>query len=311
MKTLPLFYYPSTVAWVDDEKTFLDMMMLAFKPLYNIKTFDSSPAFLNYITQYQPPLSKYNFITSNQNDENYGMLKNLPIDFDVTTIATISENIERFKEISVLIVDNHMPEISGLSLAREMAHLPIQKILLTGNTTDDQALEGFNDNIIQRFVQKAEITMHEKLNKYLRILSTQYFCQLTFPLLSFLETEGKMPQSDLLFIDFFEAYCKQYSIVEYYIIDKQGSYLCIDKAAQKSCLVIHTSHSIENWLAIYGAEQCLAEETRRKIANKKLLPFFGVGQEAFHVASDDWCNCFYEPNVLEGHRTYYWSKILL
>jgi len=300
MKTLPLFYYPSTWVWVDDDRTLLKTMTDTFSEKNRIVSFLSANECLTFLTKHESLLSQAHFLKINRDDEHYGLLQNTPIDFDVTVIAKLAEKNDRHDEVTVAVIDYDMPEMNGFTLAKEIQHLPIQKILFTGNKQDNKAIEGFNHNLIQKFVQKGDVNMFDDLSNYLKELSIQYFQKLTFPLLSYLETEHKLPLSDPVFIDFFESYCESNDVKEYYVIDKQGSFLCIDSQGKQSCLVVHTERSLQQWHSVYGNGKLLQ-------AGEK-IPFFGVGKEAWGFEASEWLKYFYEPNVLEGREKYFWFK---
>lgn len=191
MKTLPLFYYPTTWICVDDDHISLQTIGEIFSHENFIHLFSSSKDCLNFLKNYKSPSLKYNFISSDLNDENYGLLTKNPMSFDITKIAALQENRNRHEEITVSIIDYQMPEMNGLSLAEKMQSLPIQKILLTGNLEGTKAIDGFNNNLIQKYIQKASNDAYKNLSKYTKELSISYFEQLTKPLLTCLENEKK------------------------------------------------------------------------------------------------------------------------
>lgn len=308
MKHLPLFYYPSTWVWVDDDKLLLNTMTSSFNSMNNIRPFNSANECLKFMNDYQAPSAKHHFLKTNSDDETYGISQNTPMNFDVQAIVSLRDDPTRHAEVTCFVLDYNMPEMTGFELAEQLAGM-IPKILLTGNTEENTAIQGFNDNLINRFVQKAEPTMAGKLKKYLKELTTQYFCRLTAPLLSYLEADGKSPLSDPTFIDFFETFCSENNLKEFYLIDKQGSFLCTDVNGISTCLVVHTKYSINDWLAIYGEENDLDKADLVLIKEHKKIPFFGVKKEAWQVNASDWNNYFYNASKLNGREEYYLSIV--
>ncbi len=309
MKTLPLFYYPSTWLYVDDDKTLLESMALIFKEYNYTKPFHSSLACLNFLNHYESPLSKHCFLESLTDDEVYGVLQHTPIDFDITKLAKLANDPKRYNELTAMVVDYKMPEMNGFELAQSCNHLPIKKILLTGKAKPEQGIEGFNNNLIHRFVKKDEVNWDEKILTNLQELTLEFFRDKTAHLLAYLETENKLPLSDKIFIEFFDSYCKQYSIKEYYLIDKQGSYLCIDDKGHQSYLIIQTDKGLDTWLALHGAEKELSKDDLALLRERKKIPFFGQGKEAWQFDASEWPNYLYTPNIIEGEEKYYWVKI--
>ncbi|PIZ03508.1 MAG: hypothetical protein COY58_09070 [Gammaproteobacteria bacterium CG_4_10_14_0_8_um_filter_38_16] len=309
IKNLPLFYYPTTCVCVDDDQTLLQCMPMAFEAFANSKLFSSAESCLNFLNHYQPQLSDKHFLKSNRDDECYGILQHTPTDFDITKIAALIDNLNRHDEVTTMVIDYQMPVMNGFSLAKKCQHLLINKILLTGMTQDEEVIAGFNQNYIQRFVQKSDLLMEEKLISHIKDLSMQYFQRMTMPLLAHLEVENLMPLSDPVFISFFQAYCAQKNITEYYLIDKQGSFLCMNKAGKKLFLIMHNDISLDAWLDAYGTENALSRELIQAIRCRKKVYFFGMGKEAWNIDCKQWANHFYTPSTLIGRQRYFWFEL--
>ena len=305
MKTLPLFYYPNTWVLVDDNHTVLNTMTEAFSKKCAVKSFLSSEECLRFLKNYISPLSKYNFIESDINDENYGLSAKNPMNLDITKIAKLREDKHRHHEITVAILDYQMPIMNGLTLAERIQDFPIQKILLTGDITEIKAIEGFNKNLIQKFIQKSSVSMLKDLDNYTEELSSRYFEHLTKPILAHIEAENKTALSDPVFIDFFEEHCRKNSIKEYYLVDKNGSFLCVDAEGKQSFLVVHTDKSMSEWLAVYKNELHLSDVNMVAISEYKKIPFFGIEKEAWQIPSDEWEKYFYTASTLMGREKYY------
>lgn len=309
MKFLPLFYYPSTWILVDDDQNLLSIMVDVFNKKNHVVSFQSPVACIEYLKKYTSQLTDYYFLEPNLKDENYDILQQMPLNFDIRSIVTLLDNNKRHQEITVMIIDYDMPEINGFELSKLTRDLLIPKILLTGNKHNNEAISCFNNGLINRFIEKTEDNMLDKLSNYLEELSHEYFQAKTAPLLAYLETDGKLPLSDPTFIDFFEDYCRTYKIREYYLIDKQGSFLCIDSNSNHSHLVFHTEKSLSSWLAIYGDEKELQPADLSALQQRKKIPFFGIKLEAFQVDAQEWSKHFYYPNILQGREMYYWARI--
>lgn len=308
MKALPLFYYPSTWVWVDDDSVLLNTMSKVFSAHNNIVSFSSAEECLSYFRNYQPITNQYSFLAINQEDENYGATQQSAMSFDLSLIIELANNPKRHNEISVMVIDYNMPEESGFSLAQKIDTC-IPKILLTGNTEEQKAIEGFNNNLINRFVHKSESEMIRKLDMYLNTLTKDYFQKLTKPLLTCLETEKKSPLSDPIFIEFFERHCKENNIQEYYLIDREGSFLCVDDKGNHSCLVVHTDSSLENWIELYEEDARLIASEIDAVKQRNKIPFFGIDQEAWQVESPTWPNYLYDARLVNGRSRYFCATV--
>ena len=307
---VPLFYFPTTWVCVDDNKKLLNTMSIILEEHARVKLFSSAKECLAFFSTYQSVLSEYSFLRSVKDDEGYGVLEHTPLDFNVKTLVDIANNSRRFDDISVLIVDYNMPEMTGYELAKAIKP-SIKKILLTGDAHDKIVIDGFNNKLIDRVVQKADVSMEETLITYLEELSLQYFQKISSPILSALEAENKLPLSDPAFVSFFNGFYSEYKIKEYYLIDKQGSFLCIDEEGNKFCLVIQTNAGINAWVSSYSIENELSTEKMKAINERKKIPFFGLGVEAWHIEPSHWGNLLHDANSFKGREDYYWAVVKL
>lgn len=306
---LPLFFYPTTWLWLDDDRNLLDTMTMIFGEKNAIKSFQSATACLAFLKDYQPPHETQPFIASRPEDEEYGTLRHTPTDLDVTKIMALASNPNKSNEISVMVIDYSMPEMTGFEFAQQLSHLPIQKLLLTGEAQHTDAICGFNKNLIQRYVQKGTEEMGDNLATYLHDLTLQYFQQQSASLLAHLEAEILLPLSDPTFIQFFQEKTKELDIKEFYLIDKQGSFLCIDGNQNQFCLVVYSEKQLQNWLTLYGQDSDLSNEALEQIRHGKSLPFFGLKKEAWEVETDQWSKYLFPAEMLPGRETYYWACI--
>ncbi|OGT51108.1 MAG: hypothetical protein A3E84_04665 [Gammaproteobacteria bacterium RIFCSPHIGHO2_12_FULL_42_13] len=308
MQSLPLFYYPTTWLWVDDDPILMNTMVGAFPATQKIRTFSSASDCLAFLKSYASATMAHALLSDADEDETASSPHQSPLKLDLKKVMALAQNTDRLNDVSLMITDFQMPEIDGLMLAEKTQTIPIQKILLTGNGKEEDAVRGFNQNTIHRFVKKSSDTMHAELKKHAQILSHYYFSQLTKPLLTCLEAEGASPLSDPVFIDTFQTYCLQNHITEYYLIDKNGSFLCIDNQGKYSYFVVHTAKSLLEWRSIYGNE--LSDEIKSACGAEKMIPFFGAGKEAWEIPVAEWSKHFYPAAILEGREKYLYAIVM-
>jgi len=300
---LPLFQYPTTTLWIDDDELFLQTIDKSFPG--NKKMF-SNPGECCAFFSTQQPFSRVAFLHGEYNNESYYSLEHAPVDFDVTEIARLYNYPERFKEISVVVCDHNMPEMTGLELFGKLHETPVKKILLTGEMQNEEAVRAFNDGLIDRFIKKTyDLNLFEEISKYIKALERQYFCELTKPLLLHLEAGHVLPLSDVAFVSFFDKWCEENKISEFYLIDKQGSFFVINEQNETSYFVVHTEQSLNNFSKFYANNHEINELVQYVIKRNK-IPFFGYKKDAWQVSHSDWSKYFYTPNIFEGREKYYW-----
>lgn len=61
----------------------------------------------------------------------------------------------RFMIATVIVVDYELPGVNGLDLIRQIAPWPGKRVLLTGRSSQDVAIQSFNAAIIDQFIEKS------------------------------------------------------------------------------------------------------------------------------------------------------------
>src|SRR5437868_247226 len=136
MKILPLFYYPSTCLWVDDDKSLLGSMSTFFGNKKRIRFLNSGSECINFLKNYKSPLNRHRLLEVNSEDEYYGLSQRLPMDVDLSKLNSLIEDQTKYDEVTVMILDYNMPKMNGFELAAHLQEHSIPKILLTGNNND-------------------------------------------------------------------------------------------------------------------------------------------------------------------------------
>lgn len=302
---LPLFSYPASVVCVDDDSLFLASVTQLLKNMQTI-TFNSPEQSINFFQQYKPLLKKINFMRGYTESDSYDMLNHMPVDLNVNALKELYSNDERKNEVTILITDYNMPNINGIDLCRELQAFPMKKILLTGAADYQQAVAAFNEGLIDCFIQKDSPTLAQDILFHIRRLSQLYFVERSRQLLNHLETDYPLPLSDPVFINFFEKWCKENHIQEYFLIDKYGDFLLIDEKDQKSYFIVHTDRTLSNFVELHHDDKDTSSYIRAVELREK-VPFFGERVEGWELQPTQWAACFYSPQVLVGMQKYYWT----
>lgn len=308
MLSLPLVFYPNKLIWVDDDELFLQAITKRFENTYKIKTFASSEVCLEFFQNYHSALSAHSFLRGYVNHEDYDLIDHLPMDINLGQISDLLNNAQRFEDVSVMIIDHHLPKLTGIEICYELRHLPIKKILLTGDSNHNQVINAFNEGIIDCFVQKDNLMLVQDLMTHISRLQTSYFVNMTKPLLFYLETEYKLALSDPAFIAFFYKWCQLNQVSEYYIMDKNGTILTIDKNGKAKYFVIHTEQTLDAFVQLYAEDDDVSQFIC-SITNRNKIPFFGIRKESWHYDFTQWAAYMHTPNILDGRERYYWVVV--
>jgi len=300
-ENLPLFFYPTKTILVDDDSLLLSILSNVLKKQIAVETFTSPKNCLNFFEQYQSPLLTKKTITSFADDEESHAKP--------FSLIQLANDQNRFDEIAVLVLDYSMPEMTGLQLAQALNNPTIQKLLLTGNPSNDEIIQAFNHKLINKYLNKSMENLGTVVLEYIRALQKDFFRTQTAALLHVLEADKKLPFSDPDFIAFFDIYCEEHSITEYYMADKNGSLLCINKEGQRTMLVIHTNESLESWVKL-NQEECNSETQAYfdQVNAREKIPYFGINKEAWEIERSSWSNHFLPCKQLKGREDYFWGE---
>ncbi len=261
---------------------------------------------MNFFKQYQSISTSLALLRGYREHEDYDLTDHLPVDINLNSVLDLRDNSQRLQDVAVMIIDYNMPQKNGIELCYELRGLPIKKILLTGEASHQKAVDAFNDGVIDCFFRKDNLALSADLTTQITRLQKQYFTDVTKHLLSHLEVDYKLPQSDPVFIEFFDEWCKGNQICEYYVVDKNGTFLTINANGAIKYFITHTDRSLNNFTEIYTD----VDEVNlhiQSVTQRNKIPFFGIKKESWNCEFDQWVDHLHDPSILDGRERYYWS----
>ena len=308
MMNLPLIYYPSTLCWVDDDALFLEIATERFKSEFNIKTAFSPKEAVSFFENYEPTINPLTLFRSCFDHEEYDLADHHPVDISFDAIRNIKNNQKKISDIAVIIIDYVMPGMSGIELCHALKDIPAKKILLTGNADYEETIRAFNQGIIHCFIRKDDSDIGTALSSNILRLNTEYFMEQTASILSHIQSAHPLPQSDPVFIEFFNAMAEKLNIKEYYLADKNGSMILINANGSVNHLMIHSDRTLNSFVELHKNTSD-APLFIQLIEEKNKLPFFPLGKEAWEIDINAWPDYFHAHNTLKGREDYYWILI--
>lgn len=268
---IPVCYFPSQVILVDDDPDFLsNLTLLLDESQSTYVTFQSAKKALDYIESEVAPLNLDSAFLEEK--ESYELGKD-SFYLNYSAIKNTALNPSRFAGLSVVIADYNMPNMNGLDFLKSIKTKHVKKILLTGEADESTAINAFNDGIINRFIKKQDPELSQTVIKSINSLQRRAFLELTqktFPPSKALTNNPifqNIPELEAYFFDIL----KKHNIVEYYLIDSQGTYLLLDKHAKASGLFIRNEDYftfLEN--EVFGEAE-ISESIQKDIENRKSL----------------------------------------
>lgn len=298
MKNIPLFYFPTKIVMIDDYVPFLASMSLVVGD--HTQTFDDPVNALTVLKTYTAAIQADCLMTLEQASTDF--FDSLPAVFQLANMRDIIANREKSQDISVVIVDYHMPTFNGLQLLASVNDQVFKKILLTAEADDEAAIEAFNHQLIHQFIRKNSRELAQKLNASILNLKQDYFIDLTANMMKALPYVQKMSKDENV-IKHFQQTLVERAISEYYLIDDNGIYLLINEHGESLYYLIYNAAQLK-LLAHYAENDGATEKTVEELAACQKIPCF-LGKKYWDIEAGHWGGFLHVPSVIVGKETYY------
>lgn len=302
MKTthIPCYFYPTKTILVDDNPAFLKTLDFALGHQFKCTSFEDPKETLKYIIkqtkQFSPLIKKY-VVSDNISEKSVTI--NLP------TVHREIYNKNRFEEISVIVVDYAMPNMTGMELChqiRELIKFPIKLIMLTGEADLPIAVQAFNEGIIDKFILKSKGDYIKEVIEAISILQEKYFYNLSEPIRIALQPSAQKLLRKQSLIDIFNKIIQGYDFKEFYIIEDSLSTLFIDEQGENStCLIIKTESEMETIDDIAIHDRGVSAEIINELEKRKKITFF-PDKKSLAKPGESWI--FYQAKPI-GKNCYY------
>lgn len=306
--TIPVCYFPSTVLFVDDSRDFLLNFVLQLEEDLSYQVFDSPQKALTSICHVHGELERLkNRCLSEYTEAEHCPTTNSTINLNLSAIHGEIYNRERFSEVSCVVVDYAMPGMNGLEFCQKLKHLPIKKILLTGQADEKIAIEAFNKGLIDRYIKKNAENVSGLITDAIRQLQADYFSTMSETITNMLSVASPNCLQDEVFIDFFKDLLKSKAVVEYYLMDNSGSFLMLDAEGEMSSLIVKNEQDLKAHYDL-GIDNGANQDVLDNLREGKKIPAF-ARDLSFDEPWSEWSSCLLPADALKGKETYFFSMI--
>jgi CheY-like chemotaxis protein len=304
------FFFPTTVAFVDDNAPFLANLALQLDSRLAYRMFHSPFAALvalNGTSAVPPMVQRFFSLYRHRGDTSYA---HHVIDVSLDMIHREVHNEERFEQVSVVVVDYDMPELNGLEFCRGIKNGAIKKILLTGKADEQVAVRAFNERIIDRFIRKQDADVMEQLNRAIDELQHEYFQQVENMLSDALAVGSHLFLRDPEFAVRFRAIHQELGIVEHYLSCTPDGILMLDASGTAHLLIVQTEEMMQGHYEIaydLNAPAELLEELR----GGRTLPYFWktAGHYDPLYAEENWRAYLHAATEFKGREWYLYALV--
>lgn len=293
------FAFPTTVAFVDDSRSFLESVALGLNANLAFKLFDSPFSALVELNgcAAMPPMVQDFFSLYRYRGEASDAQHVVNVNLD--KIHREVHNDQRFEQISVVVVDFDMPDMNGLEFCRNIKNEAVRKILLTGIADEQVAVQAFNEGIIDRFIRKQYPDAMARLNAAIGELQVSYLQQIEDALLRLLAVGSHMFLFDPIFAQRFGEIRAELKIVEHYLSCVPDGVLMLDMSGIAYLLIVKTEEMMRSHYEI-ADELAAPADLLRRLSSRRYIPYFWQTGGEYSPEYDDWKSLLYPATEIKG-----------
>ncbi len=200
-----------------------------------------------------------------------------------------------------------MPKINGIEMCRKLQNYPFRKILLTGKADNKIAVSAFNEGVIDKFIQKGSVGMVKSVDNAVDIAKSAFFKKHSDPFIAALSAETKTILNEDEFFPLFKKIIKSKRIIEYYLIDKFGSFLMLDEDANCFFLIVRTESEMNQFCDIAIGNHAPSTIVDL-LKNRKKIPVFLLDEE-HKLPTSKWNSYLHDVKQFNGKNIFYYSII--
>ncbi len=304
---IPCLQYPTEIILIDDNKNFLKTLTAALGNRFRCRAFEDPKQALQYISETVNrigiTINKYiPEVAEDIEIHQKGLVINL------SDIHKEIYNMDRFKEISVVVVDYGMPSMNGLELCkkiREIVQAPIKIIMLTGEADYELAVQAFNDGLIDKFILKSKTNYVTELGEAIQVLREKYFIDLSKPVYRSLQAATQKLLENKAFVDLLKSILDENKSSEFYILDDSFSILFLDEKGENPIwLVMKTEEDVDMQYELASNEKNAPTDKVNAIKNKEKFAYF-VDEDGINEPATNWKLCEAKPLGDKNSGFYY------
>ncbi|HSG88586.1 MAG TPA: response regulator [Pseudomonadales bacterium] len=306
--TLFPYYFPTTAVFVDDNASFLRSLALELPADLAYQMFESAEAALAFVNRpaEEPPL--YQRCFSHYRDSASPSSQQL-IHLDLSLIEREVSNANRFREISVVVVDYDMPGMDGLEFCRRIDNPRIRKVLFTGVADEKIAVRAFNAGIIDRFIIKSQSDAVAEVRTAVSDLQRRYFEAISETLRATLMLNPPPFLADPEFEKLFARLRAERNFAEYYLVAEPDGFLLLTDEGALFRLVVLGDAAMD--AQVQSARRARAPAAVIEALEKRTLLgyFYESVEEYFDAEEYEWEEYLVPATRLDGNEHWYWALI--
>ncbi len=286
MIKVPLLYFKTKCAFIDDNKSFIDELT---------PHLDGQTGYVENFADYDHLIA--HVLNSDRNISNcidYCLMEETDyeehkIDFNLLEFKSNLVKLAQENIISVVFSDYSMPQINGLELFRKLECSYIKKSLLTGVANENEAIIAFNNNEIDSYINKSSINLVEDCRSAINSLKYDFFVSISNEFIG-----SKVIPKNLLTIlnktetaKWFKDFIKHEQITYLVLVCSNGTFYVENSRGESTYLQILYD---ENYEMLFDSIEWdeLEYSVKLSILKKEKFPLFFENEKIFLPEAKKW-----------------------
>lgn len=155
----------------------------------------------------------------------------------------------------------------------------------------------FNDGLIDKFLQKKSTNLIPELTKIIHDEQRKFFKKLNDSLLGGVKNKNNLAMFSDCFFNIFDAVLKENNIVEYYLLDLNGSYLLVNGDGKTKIFTCFSDSDFENYFNI-ASDLNASENVLLFLKRREKLVFF-YSDDDYAVSAEQWENYMHDAKKIK------------
>jgi CheY-like chemotaxis protein len=299
--TLSPYCHPTTIVVIDDNEAFLRSLTLEMPATMACHGFTSPEEALDFLNE---PIDLAPLV-----DRCFTLDRSRAgravIDLDLGVIEQEINYLQRFRRVSVVLVDYAMPAVNGLQFCERMQDRYARRALFTGVADEKLAVEAFNAGLIHRFIPKHKATAVDAVIAFIAELEREYFGQYLGRLTTALAIDPPPFLVDPAIAILMQRLLQEERVVEYYLVDEPPGFLMLrsNGSAIRLLLLDDDAHQAQiDFVRRFAAPGHI----RQGIESGELAGLFSGESPADYFGDETypWDEKVTPAQRLEGHRNW-------
>lgn len=312
-KHLPIFYRPTNVMLIDDDRKWLNILSDVIDPLFPYVMKQDPIEALYFLKTHTYDLQNLSTKLSQQTYDNThaSSLSTEKVSYHLKALRDQCHSPDPYKYIAVVFVDHQMEKMLGIEFCERVRelNLPVQLVLLTGKASLQEGVNALNEGAIDAYVSKGEFDkadskhIKKKINETLEKLAWKQFQQMSQELLGSIVANSSV-LVDKHFKEIFKTILDQYNICEFYMVDMTGSFFLISPQGKVYFLMVRSLSDFETLYEL-AKDSKAPDGVIQAIRDKQQFPFVAI-KEVFPILKGRQWEDFMQPVAkLPGQDIFY------